>query len=29
LSLYLRRLEASLREGAAKFSSGQLGEAVG
>src|SRR5262245_40232128 len=29
LSLYLRRLEASRREGAAKFSSGQLGEAVG
>jgi redox-sensing transcriptional repressor len=29
LSLYLRRLEASLREGSAKFSSGQLGEAVG
>lgn len=29
LSLYLRRLEASLREGATKFSSGQLGEAVG
>lgn len=29
LSLYLRPLEASLREGASKFSSGQLGEAVG
>jgi redox-sensing transcriptional repressor len=29
LSLYLRRLEGYLREGAAKVSSGQLGEAVG
>jgi redox-sensing transcriptional repressor len=29
LSLYLRRLEASLREGSTKSSSGQLGEAVG
>lgn len=29
LSLYLRRLEELLREGAAKVSSGQLGEALG
>jgi redox-sensing transcriptional repressor len=29
LSLYLRRLEGLLREGAAKVSSGQLGEALG
>jgi len=29
LSLYLRRLESCLREGSAKVSSGQLGEALG